>query len=162
LLLTLKHCHCHRYFIVVARRLFAAAVCHRYFFVVPRPLLASLFLERRWYLVVVPRSLPPATLAVCRACLIVVLGGAGECYSRQAHDLAVVAPPSPAAQSAPGVVAPLLTFAHVHAHGAKAGTETAACGDATLSQQNQANRQMARSLPAATRLCRSRRRAFGS
>jgi hypothetical protein len=55
---------------------------------------------RRRCLIVVPRPLPAAPLAVRRTYLAVLLSGAGACFSRQTHVLAVAAPPAPAAQSA--------------------------------------------------------------
>jgi hypothetical protein len=64
---------------------------------------AAPFLVRRRYLAVLPRPLPAVPLAVRRTYLIGVLGGANECLSLQVYVLAVVAPPSPAAQSASGV-----------------------------------------------------------
>jgi hypothetical protein len=68
-------------------------------------------------------------------------------FCRQRHFLAVHAPPAPAAQSpgvASGVDAPLSTCAHVLDRGAQAGAQAAACGDATLSQQEKNSRQMSR------------------
>ena len=74
-----------RYLIKVASRLPAAVVCRR-------------------YLIVVPRALPSAPLAVHCTYLIVFLGGTDACISRQAHVLAVVASPAPVAQNASGVL----------------------------------------------------------
>ena len=118
-----------RYFILMARRLPAAVVCHRYLIVVPRPLPAAAFLVRRRFLIVVPRPVPAAPLAVRRTYLAVVLGGAVACFCRQAHVLAVVAPPAPAAQSASGVDAPLSICTHVLDRDAQAGAQTIACRD---------------------------------
>jgi hypothetical protein len=77
--------------------------------------------------------------------LAVVFGGAGACFSRQAHVLAVVAPTAPAANSlgvAFGVNAPLSIFAQILDLGAQAGAQTVACGDATPPQQERNTRQM--------------------
>jgi hypothetical protein len=62
----------------------------------------------------------------------------------QAHVLAVVAPPEPAAQSlgvASGVDDPLSKCPQVLDRGAQAGAQTASCGDATLPQQEKNTRQ---------------------
>jgi hypothetical protein len=63
------------------------------------------------------------------------LNGADACFSQQAHVLAVVAPPAPAAKGF-GVVS--------SADAAFAGAQTVSCGDATLSQQEKNTRQMSK------------------
>jgi hypothetical protein len=64
---------------------------------------------------------------------------------RQAHVSDVNAPTSPAAYSlgvASGVDAPLSTCSHVLNRGAQAGSQTAACGEATLPQREKNTQQM--------------------
>jgi hypothetical protein len=120
------------------------SLCHRYLVVVPRPLPAAPFLVRHRYWIAVPRPLPAAPLAVRRTYLAVVLAGADACFSRQAHVLAVVAPPAPATKSASGVDAPLSTCEHVPGRGAQIDSQTVACGDATLPLQEQNTRQVSK------------------
>jgi hypothetical protein len=80
-------------------------------------------------LIVVPRPLPTAPLAMRRTYLIEVLGGTDASFSQKTHVLAAAASPTPAAQSASGVDVPLSTCAHVLDRGAQAGAQTAVCGD---------------------------------